>query len=428
MKLTQAHLGRSLTLLALPLLMLGCANQPKTAPAPVVQPAATPAKNTLSTAPVSTAVMPEAINKAPLINMTPAPAPVGGILPAQAVQTDASSNAQIKLAQQALRKVVVLLPDRASLAEVNRDIEKGIKAAHQQHPHNPHLQLVFLHDALSGEALLQKAKSYAPDWIIGPLTKTDIQSLQSLATSQHIFLNRLDSATTALQIGLPAEDEIEQLLAQFKPNQGQLIVIASNDASEQRLVNYLTQSAHNKQLSVSSVTVEKQNADIRTWLINEGGIQSSEARIKRMTQLLRGDFSDTSPQARQDVQAIVFLGNAKQLRSIMPSLEYYRVGWPVYATSRLLPSKNSEVFYEPELNGVTVLAPPYLLNTQSPNTPFEALGWDSYQLLADPQAQVANTQTGKFFSSQQLNSQTQLKRQLKWVRIKEGRLSEINTP
>ena len=409
----------ALTLILAPLWLLGCANQPKSTPAPVVQPNQTTSAATTQPAPSHSAAAPEPVaSKAPVLAITVAPEPFGGIIPAAIPLDDSNLINQVKQAQSGLRKVVVLLPDRPSLAEVNRDIAKGIMAAHQQQPHNPHLQLIFVHDSLSGEALMQKAQAYAPDWIIGPLTKADIQSVQSLAGAQHILLNRLDTPTAALQIGLPAEDEIDQLLAHFQSQQGQLLVISSNDASEQRLVNYLSNSAQAKQLATIQVTVEKQNADLRPWLISEGGIQSSQDRIKRMTQLVRADLSDSNLQARQDIQAVIFLGNAKQLRSIMPSLTYYRVEWPIYATSRLLPSKNSETFHDTELNGVTVLAPPYLLTPQLPSSPFEALGWDSYLLLANPQALGKPTQTGKL-----VNQNNQLRRQLNWTHIKEGRLT-----
>lgn len=409
----------ALTLILAPLWLLGCANQPKSAPAPVVQPNQTTSTTTVQPAPAHSAAAPEPVaSKAPVLAITVAPEPFGGIIPAAIPLDDSNLINQVKEAQSGLRKVVVLLPDRPSLAEVNRDIAKGIMAAHQQQPHNPHLQLIFVHDSLSGEALMQKAQAYAPDWIIGPLTKADIQSVQSLAGAQHILLNRLDTPTAALQIGLPAEDEIDQLLAHFQPQQGQLLVISSNDASEQRLANYLSNSAQTKQLATIQVTVEKQNADLRPWLISEGGIQSSQDRIKRMTQLVRADLADSNLQARQDIQAVIFLGNAKQLRSIMPSLTYYRVEWPIYATSRLLPSKNSETFHDAELNGVTVLAPPYLLTPQLPSSPFEALGWDSYLLLANPQALGKPTQTGKL-----VNQNNQLRRQLNWTHVKEGRLT-----
>ncbi|MCL4556547.1 MAG: hypothetical protein M1572_06645, partial [Gammaproteobacteria bacterium] len=115
--------------------------------------------------------------------------------------------------------------------------------------------------------------------------------------------------------------------------------------------------------------------------------------------------------------------NVKQLRSIMPSLSYYRINWPVYATSRLLPSKSTDPFNEPELNGVSVLTPPYLINTPAPTSLFEALGWDSYQLLANPLAHSANTQTGKL-----TNQNNQLHRQLIWMHIQDGRLITRNLP
>lgn len=398
------------------LFLFGCAPAPKPAQAPVVSPTALEPKPASSANEKNiSSEPPTRPEKAPVMVVTPAPIPLGGILPAQTSSIEA-----IKQAQQQLRKVVVLLPDRPSLAEVNRDIEKGIRAAHQQLPHNPHLQLIVLHDDLSGEALINKAKSYNPDWIIGPLTKSDIQSVQNFASEQQIFLNRLDAPSPALQLGLPAEDEIQQLIEHFKPNQGQIAVITTNDASEQRLLNTLTQHAQAKRIPLINIPVERLNPDLRPWLLKQGGIESSQDRIKRLSQILRADLSETTLQARQDIQAILFLGNAKQLRSIMPSLQYYRVSWPIYATSRLLPSKNTESFNEPELNGTLVLTPPYLVNQTAINGPFEALGWDSYLLLANPQAVSVETQSGKL-----TNQRGQMRRQLLWRVIQNGQLNKL---
>jgi len=414
----------------LPLILLfsACSTQKPTTPAPVVKPSMSEVikKPTPSESLLPPSLSPPTMPDKPLEAKEPAiavaiPNPLSlGTETSKEPITASIPQGLIKEAQKNLKKVVVLLPDRPSLAEVNRDIEKGIRTAHQQHGHNPHLQLLFLHDTLSGEALMNKANAFNPDWIIGPLTKTDIQSIQHLTTDRHIFLNRLDTPTQSLQIGLPAEDEIDQLLTQFHASLGDLLVISSNDSSEQRLVSYLNSQAKAKGINLTLVTLEKQNPDIRDWLMREGGINAGLERIKRLTQLVKGDFSDTIPHAKQDIQGVVFLGNAKQLRSIMPSLAYYRVSWPVYATSRLLPSKAGEPFNEPELNGVKVLAPPYLLNQQAPTGLFEALGWDSYLLLANPQAQMVQTQTGKL-----IHQNNQLYRQLTWHVIKDGQLSNM---
>ncbi|MBD3767147.1 MAG: penicillin-binding protein activator [Gammaproteobacteria bacterium] len=427
-RFSYTHLLAILLPLSLTLTGCGSSNQTKS-PAPIVHPTQNEPVKTVIAAPSKPILIPEnqsvPNNKvvdipAPAIPQTPSTAETTAPL---ASANSALNEENIKQAQKNLRKVVVLLPDRPSLSEVNRDIEKGIRAAHQLQPHNPHLQIIVLHDALNGEALMQKANAYTPDWIIGPLTKSDIQSIQSLTNDRHIVLNRLDTPTTALQIGLPLEDEIDQLLSQFQPQLGQLLVVASNHASDQRLLTQLNQKAKALAFNVSSVTLEKQNPDLRDWLINEGGIQSSQDRIKRMTNLVRGDFSDSLPQARQDIQALIFLGNAKQLKSIMPSLSYYRINWPIYATSQLLPSKSTDPFNEPELNGVSVLTPPYLINTSGPSSLFEALGWDSYLLLANPLAYSANTQTGKL-----TNQNNQLRRQLNWMQIQDGRLVNHKQP
>lgn len=327
----------------------------------------------------------------------------------------------VKQQQQALRKVVILLPDRPSLAEVNRDIEKGIRAAHQQHPLNNALQLIFIHDPLPSDQLMAKAKAFSPDWIIGPLTKGDIQGAQALLDKQQILLNRIDTPTAALQFGLPAEDEAAQLLAKLKSATRPIAIVTSGDATEQRLLTTLQQQASELRIPVYVITVDKNLPDIRDWLLQTGGIQASQKRIERISKLTNTKL-ETPPHARTDIQALILLGNARQAHAIMPAIQYYRPNWSILATSRLLPIRKGEVFNEPEFNEIQVLTPPYLTAPTGPETPFEALGWDSYQLLGNPQAINVEGMTGKLF----INTSNQVVRQLNWQRIKQNQLVPVN--
>lgn len=399
-------------------LLAGCSNPSKN-PAPVIDPSSPKKQATTPKLPdnpiISANPATSTVSTTPPI--TPQPATTENKIEV-APTTNTHNTEQIKQAQEQLRKLVILLPDRPTLTEANRDIEKGIRAAHAQLAHNPHLQLIFIHEPLSGEALYQKASNHSPDWIIGPLTKTDIQSVQTLAQEKHIFLNRLEAPTKSLQLGLPIEDELDQLVSMLPADKGQVLVIATADAQEQRVLTQFLSKATANQLKTIAMTVDKNRADIQDWLLKEGGIQDSLERNKRLAQQLKADFSNNIGRSRQDIQAIVFLGNAKSLRSIMSSIHYHQIKWPVYATSRLLPTKATDNLYEPELDGVFVLTPPYLSAPSSVINPFEALGWDSYYLLANPQAQIHRFQTGNL-----VNQANHMKRQLPIQRIKDGKLS-----
>lgn len=405
----------SLTLLSLTL--FGCSNHPDANKAPVI----TPTPIHTNTSPIISQPLPPSLPPATSQTTNPPTEAQSPVDTTTAHTDDIPTLAQVQAQQQQVNKVVILLPDRPTLAEVNQEIEQGIRKAHQFVPINNHLQLIVIHDPLTGEALLDKARAFAPDWIIGPLTKNDIQSINT-ANPQHILLNRLDTPTPALQIGLPAEDEIDQLLDQCDPSKGQIAIIASPDMTEQRLLTYSEQQAKQRNLALNIIRVEKQFPDIRPWLTQAGGIQDSLTRNQRMTRLTQAKLEDTQPYLRHDIQAVIFLGNAKQLRSIMSTLHYYRPHWKIYATSRILPSKANEPFNEPELNGVHVLVPNYLLQPNTPiNTLFEAFGWDSYQLIANPQAVQLNSMIGQWHNTQQ-----QLKRQLIWRTIKQGTF--LDTP
>jgi hypothetical protein len=412
---------------AITLILTGCTGNDSRnrTPAPVVTPGQhtpKPVAPITINKPIVTPVVPQAeIKSEPMV--TP-PEPVTNTIEAI---TPTLSNAELQIEQQrvtqqqqVLRKVVILLPDHPSLGDVNRDIEKGIRAAHQQRPHNTNLQLIFVHDPLPAEQLLNKAKSFSPDWIIGPLTKTDIQAIAGQLDKQQILLNRLDTATVALQLGLPVEDETTQLLKSLANNTQPIAVVASNDAIEQRLLANLQQQASAQNIPVLTINVDKQNADISLWLENEGGLSKSRQRIQRMEKLLRTKL-EMPAQARTDLQALILLGNGRQAHSFMPAVQYNQINWPILATSRLLPTRKGDKFNEPDFEGVRVLTPPYLISATGPETPFEALGWDSYQLLGNPNAINVAGMTGKLI----LNANNQLLRQLTWQKIHQSQLNNI---
>jgi outer membrane PBP1 activator LpoA protein len=397
------------------LILTGCASNRTHTPAPVITAGQTTTKPNPVIVSKSTPTISEIKPESPITNTTPEPT----VMVASELSEEEKHAAVQKMKQEqtALRKVVILLPDHPSLGDVNRDIEKGIRAAHQQRPHNHNLQLLFVHDQLPADQLLNKAKSFAPDWIIGPLTKTDIQTISTQLDAKQILLNRLDNPTVALQLGLPVEDETAQLLTTINASKQPIAVIASNDAIEQRILAGLQQKANALNIPVLVIEVNKQNADISQWLDGTGGIAQSRQRIERMGKLLRTKF-ETTPQPRHDLQALILLGNAKQAHSFMPAVQYHQISWPILATSRLLPTRKGDKFNEPDFEGIRVLTPPYLLSETGPETPFEALGWDSYQLLANPKALNIDGMTGKLLP----NENNQVLRQLTWQRIRQNQL------
>ena len=352
--------------------------------------------------------------------VTPELAPaITELIPVSSVATQAEQQ-RVKQQQQALRKVVILLPDHPSLGSVNRDIEKGIRMAHQQHPHNTNLQLIFIHDPLPSDQLLLKAKGFSPDWIIGPLTKSDIQTINTQLDKNQILLNRLDTSTPAYQLGLPIEDETNQILSSLGKNTQPIAVVASNDPAEQRILTSLQQQASIYKIPVLVINVDKQNATINNWLEKEGGMEQSRQRIEQLGKLLRTKF-ETPSHPRSDLQALILLGNAKQAHNIMPAVQYHQINWSILATSHLLPSHKGDKFGEPDFEGIKVLTPPYLISNTGLGTLFEALGWDSYQLLGNPSAINANSMTGKLI----LNNNNQLVRQLTWQRVHQNELKPL---
>lgn len=419
--------------------LVGCSSQTARhhEPAPVVVPGKSTQQANANAAPPSVAVAPAVTLAKPVqptlppqLSVQPTLPPAETIVepsatvsnlaaPVSETVVDTNKLESIKQQQAKLRKVVVLLPDHPSLTEVNQEIEKGIRLAHEQQPHHAALQLIFIHDSLPPDQLMQKAQAYAPDWIIGPLTKQDIQGMQAALMSNQIVLNRLEQPTAALQFGLPVEDEASQLVSQLKLRQP-IAVAYSQDATEQRLASSVEQEAALRNMPVLSIVLDKHAPSLQDWLNAEGGLMASKQRIEQVTRLLHQPVN-ASVQPRRDIQALVLLSGRKQAHQYMPSVQYLQLQWPMLATSRFLPSQQGERFNEPDFERVRVLTPPYLLQENGPKTAFQALGWDSYRLLANPTAYQVQGMTGKL----SVNGQNQVVRQLSWKRIQQSQLVEL---
>jgi outer membrane PBP1 activator LpoA protein len=394
--------------------LTGCGSTPTKShtPAPVIDPQATQAapiaKPIEKPAPTKPVVAPVAAEP---VLVAPEPQIITPPTTENVIQTE--SDAVIKERQSNIRKVVVLLPDHPSLGDVNKDIESGIRKAHAYAPLNPQLQIVTIHDTLAPEQLMAKAQSYAPDWIIGPLTKADIQGIKNQLTQQQIVLNRSNETLNAMQLGMPIEDELQQLLTSTQHTHLPILVLTSNDPQEQRIIGLLNNQAQARNTPV--LLLPYTTGAISDWLNHDGGISESKARIAQLGKTVHVPVNSET-RVRRDIQALISVSNAKHTKSVMPSLRYYQIPWPVIASSRLLPTRKNTVFNEPDLDGVKVLTPNYLTTTLDVNNNFEAFGWDSYRLLGQPIVNNYAGMTGQLST----DAAKQYQRTLNWKPIIKG--------
>lgn len=430
----------------------GCStSQRPHAPAPVIDPHTKPANVPFSPAPQ---VLPantarEPLSQTPLTPSTPTTMPADPVLAPQAdptmvTQDSALANASTTETPAAapaettnstttplypvgntikndglmqMRRVVVLLPDRPSLQQVNRDIVQGIRHAHKLTPIHANLEIITIHDDLPADQLTAKVNAFAPDAVIGPLTKADIQGTAQLTATTQIALNRNPEPDHRLQMGLSPEDELTQLLHQRKYKTLPVAVFSSNDPQDKRLLSGLEQLIAKDQAPIITIPFSNAGTEFNTWLKQDGHLDNSQKRITALKQVLKQNVQ-AEPRLRQDIQVFITLSSAKNTRALIPALRYYQAPWKLLATSKLLPTRKGSDLNEPDLVGMEVTVPPYLLNDGPIQNAFEALGFDAYQLLAYREVSQFSGQTGKLTTQN-----NQVYRQLEWRHFKKGTLN-----
>lgn len=317
-----------------------------------------------------------------------------------------------------LKRLVVLLPDRPSLQQVNRDIVQGIRQSHKQSPINANTEIIVISDDLPIDQLVSKVNGFAPDAVIGPLTKPDIQGAgQQLSAPIQIALNRYAEVDHRLQVSLAPEDELTQLLGQRRYKNMPIAVFATQDAQDKRLLAGLEQITVQDQTPILQLPSSASGTDVLNWLKQEGNLEHSQKRISALKQVLKQTVQ-AEPRLRADIQAFISLSSAKNTRPLIPALRFYQVNWKLLATSKVLPTVKGSALNEPDLTGMDVLVPPYLLNDGAIKNAFEALGFDAYQLLAYRDVSQFAGQTGKLTSQNH-----QVYRQLEWRNFRKGTLA-----
>jgi hypothetical protein len=408
-----------------------CTNSTPHRPAPVVDPTAQHPSKSVSPAPVISAVTSPTgqLQTTPLMptpepTLPPTEAPIAPpvsdtapLTPEINAPTEPAGQMVKNEAVISLKRLVVLLPDRPSLQQVNRDIVQGIRQSHKQAPINANTEIIVISDDLPVDQLVAKVNGFAPDAIIGPLTKPDIQGVGAqLSAPIQIALNRYPEIDHRLQVSLAPEDELTQLLSQRRYKNMPIAVFATQDAQDKRLLAGLEQITAQDQTPILQIPTSPAGTDVIKWLKEEGNLDNSQKRIVALKQALKQSVQ-AEPRLRTDIQAFISLSSAKNTRPLIPALRFYQANWKLLATSKALPTVKGSVLNEPDLTGMEVLVPPYLLNDGAIKNAFEALGFDAYQLLAYRDVSQFAGQTGKLTSQNH-----QVHRQLEWRNFRKGTL------
>jgi outer membrane PBP1 activator LpoA protein len=347
----------------------------------------------------------------------------------------------------AIHQVALLVPLQGPLGASGQAIRNGFLTgyyqAEQEEKNAPTISVVDTSNGEDSVSLYQQAVSNGATFVVGPLTKSDIQTLASHGsfTVPTLALNTIDSpgvVTNLFQFGLSPRDEVQQAAAKaWADGHRRAIIIAAAAPWAQNIATAFRQQwqALGGQIAVSGTFSSSQ--DINSTVQQALGVTPAEARNKDFQNTLRAQVNSLA-----DMVFIVAL--PQQARQIPPYLKfYYADSLPIYATSAIYSGTPSPT-QDQDLNGVQFCDIPWVLDSsaQLPNnlamirtrvmtlwpTSFArnpklyALGVDAYevmnrlnQMLAAPTSGIAGA-TGMLY----LTPNQKIQRHLTWAQIRNG--------
>ncbi|MFI4955200.1 MAG: penicillin-binding protein activator, partial [Gammaproteobacteria bacterium] len=209
----------------------------------------------------------------------------------------------------------------------------------------------------------QQAVQEGADLVVGPLTKSGVEQINSLKSLPVpvISLNYSQASNHHIsdlyEFGLAPEDEARQAArAALQTGQQRALVLVQADEWGGRVSRAFIDEWYRLGGQTPIKVVFSPSDNINNVVRQALKIQLSSAQKERLT---------TQPKRRQDIDMIFLAAQANVARQIKPLLDfYYANDLPVYGTSSIyaLPPNPS---LDRDLNGVYVCDMPWLLSPQS---------------------------------------------------------------
>lgn len=236
------------------------------------------------------------------------------------------------------KQIALLLPLQGDLGNAGKAIQAGFNDAYQKSSLKPVIKVYDTSQSNDIDALYDKAVSGGANYIVGPLDKAKVATLEHHQNIPviTIALNNPDTSfynTNLYEFALSPTDEAKQIAdAASKSGYAKALMITPAGSWGQNIANTLQKRFQNNGgMIVGSIAVNNDdnlNMRLRTLLEVQGTTQ------------------------RQDFDVIFMIVQPALARKIKPLLQYYHVGnTPVYSTSLvysglLSPEKDQD------LNGV----------------------------------------------------------------------------
>lgn len=282
------------------------------------------------------------------------------------------------------RTLAVLLPFSERYRAISEQIRAGILKAYWQSDMSHSLLFFDSQDAEHIVETYQKAKNAGADIIIGPLTRPAIQALAELNPNDMIALNEIDQSGSFWQFNFRNPQEAEQLVKRME-HEGyrHLALLTTDNASDTRLSHDIQALwTQNNPFPIRLHSYAQRNANLRTEMNKILNADQSQSRAAFLSRTLEKPI-EFFPRTRQDLQAMILIGDDKQVSVLRPQLDYYNLSLPLYGTSLLTPENLHKSPPNRDLKNIAFPTLPATLTSSPLNNALEAFGWDSFLLASN---------------------------------------------
>lgn len=282
------------------------------------------------------------------------------------------------------RTIAVMLPFTERLSVVSEQIRAGILKAYWQS--NQTDKILFFNVRNPADALDQykNAKQAGADMIIGPLTPESIQVLSENDIHDVIALNDIGQPTSFVQFSYRNQYEAQQLMHHLELERYRHIsLLASDNESDTKLTHQLQAMwSANHAFPLTIQNYPQRNPNLRAEMSKILNADSSQSRAGHLSRTISQPI-EFFPRTRQDLEAMILLGDEKQIAILQPQLDYYLLDLPIYGTSLLTPDKLSHADPNRDLKNVRFPTFPAALDTSPLQNGLEAFGWDSFLIATN---------------------------------------------
>lgn len=334
------------------------------------------------------------------------------------------------------KKIALLLPLSGVLSGPGKAIQQGFMDTYQASPVKESIK-VTAYDTNKTEikALHQKAIDNGADYIVGPLTKSDVAVIAAVDHPVPTLLlndTNASSQDNFYLFGLSPANEATQVAIKARSNgHSRVLIISPNEAWGQEVIDAFTTQWKKQKGQVVDTLLYAHNDELNQKMSNFLHITDSLLRQKKLIQAL-GPHIQSWVSRRQDFDVIFILAYPSKARQIMPLLNYYYAGGiPVYATSSVY-AGNANALKDKDLDGLIFCDIPWVFSHQMGvrNWPEQfnsynrlyALGKDSYALATQLNQLLIFPADGSMKTSGTLylKPSQQVTRILEWGQFKQG--------